>query len=149
MKIGILGLGSIGMRHAKNLMAMGRHISSAMIPSVERMQLFKQAGGEDAPEEMIYYDCDAVVIASPSECHWGQVLKCMDASKHIFVEKPIATEEVSNPGCIEGGLTCSGKVIMVGCNLPFSWLRDKSQGMANTRPHRQTIMGSIHLCSIF
>lgn len=42
-------------------------------------------------EEFFSSDIDAVYIASPNSCHFGQAMAAMDHGKHVLCEKPIAT----------------------------------------------------------
>ena len=82
MKIGVLGLGSIGMRHYNNLKDMG-HDVIGYDPLQQRDVKF--------PCE-IFERCDAVVSATPSINHCADIRAAVERGKHIFVEKPIATD---------------------------------------------------------
>lgn len=104
--IGIVGLGSIGMRHAKNLMDLGKFVVGCDI-HISRGEQLIELGGDyyQSPEKL--KDCDAIVIATPSEAH--QVMYDYFSKKPIFMEKPIATE-------LDDSLK---DVLMVGYNLHF------------------------------
>lgn len=100
MKIGVIGLGSIGMRHAKNLQAMG-HIVQGYDPIPERRSLFPGALGEDA-----------YVIASPTKDHHSHLANCyIKWNKPVFIEKPLSDHGV--------GPSLASSVKMVGYNLRF------------------------------
>ena len=80
MKVGIIGFGSIGRRHAHNLLELGHTIyvydpDDSMGRSVES-------------EQELIEKSDAVVIASPTTHHFAHLLMARD--KPVFVEKPIA-----------------------------------------------------------
>src|SRR6516164_10500249 len=83
MKIGILGYGSIGKRHAGNVQTLG-HKVNAYDP-------VGQIDGICTPERAKVIDwADAIIVASPSAHH---VIDFHDAAvegKHILVEKPFA-----------------------------------------------------------
>ena len=56
---------------------------------------------------------DAVVVATPAESHRAVAVACLDAGKHLFVEKPLATAR----GDAEAIITAAearGRVLMVG-----------------------------------
>ena len=80
MIVGIIGLGSIGIRHAKNLLAMGHEV------------VFYDPAKPDslADEAECISLADAVVIASPSIAHSKHVEMCAESGKPMLVEKPIS-----------------------------------------------------------
>jgi len=105
MQIGILGLGSIGMVHAKNLRAMGHDIYTHDIadPTSHGLELME--------------DAEAIVIATPSDQHTIDMY-CHFQSKHLFVEKPIGTSDQCAID-IKAMLAVSKKVIMVANNCRY------------------------------
>lgn len=107
--IGVIGLGSIGMRHAKNLHSMGHHVWGCDPDMQKRLDL----GFDYTASEIDHLlTADAIVIASPTHKHYEHIFACRD--KPFFVEKPIAHT-------ISDGLLLSRKVAecMVGYNLRF------------------------------
>lgn len=98
--IGVIGLGSIGMRHAKNLVAMG-HTVVGFDPNVASAN-----GIYIANEIDILTGCDAAVIASPTKLHANHIIDA--GGKPIFLEKPVADIPLA-------GLPSN--VLMVGYNL--------------------------------
>ena len=98
MKIGVIGLGSIGMRHALNLKALGHEVSG-YDPIKE---LRDQFPGHP-------YNADAYVFATPTSHHLGNFLDSALSYKPIFMEKPIANEWHPDLKCVD----------MVGYNLRF------------------------------
>ena len=116
--IGVIGLGSIGLRHAKNLLAMG-HAVHGFDPDQERMKLFFESGGHAGATDFSTI-LEALVIASPSEQHLSDLGKAVGAGKHIFIEKPIATGDANSVKHLVSWSTLeTGKVVMVGNNLRF------------------------------
>lgn len=87
MKIGVLGLGSIGFRHAKNLRDMGHEVVGydPAVPSLSAT----------TTREFVIDESDAVVIATPTEQHYDDLMDCLACfNKPVFVEKPlVATKE--------------------------------------------------------
>lgn len=84
MKIGVVGYGSIGKRHVANLRDLGHKpvIYDPVYPSEMRF------------ERTIYETCDAVIIATPTNCHWGAIRACAERGKHMLVEKPMANGDL-------------------------------------------------------
>lgn len=100
MKVGVLGLGSIGKRHCENLGALGHEVhryDPAQLPESYREETIKWA--------------DAVVIATPSDQHVSDMIDCEVAKKPFFVEKPISLKKSHMLGKV--------KPLMVGYNLRF------------------------------
>ncbi len=79
MKIGVIGLGSIGMRHARNLQSLGHKVIG--YDPIEELR--DQFPGEGLTEE-------AYVFATPTKHHYGNILDSALTYKPLFVEKPIA-----------------------------------------------------------
>lgn len=89
MKIGVIGLGSIGMRHARNLIAAG-HDVSGYDPNNVLASAFENLGATFVSSEDIYKRNEAIIVASPSHHHLHDALAAAGNSKHIFIEKPLA-----------------------------------------------------------
>ena len=98
--IGIIGMGSIGKRHAMNLRRLGHTIMSYdPDPKTDRTT--------DEVQEL-YEVSDAIVIASPTLTHVTYINE-IPSGKLLFVEKPIADRMIGD----------FSNVIMVGYNLRF------------------------------
>lgn len=94
MRAFVVGLGSIGRRHGRNLAGLGvdvvgfdpaadrRAAFAAEVPGAETREQFE--AGLDA-------GCDFAVIASPNSFHLEQAQACARAGQHLFIEKPVAT----------------------------------------------------------
>lgn len=105
MKIGIIGLGSIGSRHAKNLLSDKHEVVAydpklAPLPGIDKV-----------------WECDAIVIASPTPTHRSYLFEAIARKKHVFVEKPISVQP--NIGGMLQGAEEQGLIVFVGCNLRF------------------------------
>lgn len=110
MKIGIVGYGSIGQRHANNLRGMGHDVriyDPLVITKDFRLE-----------RDLYDSDVEAVVIATPSNCHEGPLRACIERGKHVLIEKPIST----SIGMLSDLLQAAdekGLVVMMGNNLRF------------------------------
>lgn len=90
MKLAVLGLGSIGLRHAGNLLALG-HGVAGYDPDPERRRLLAERGGDIAESrEAALARGEAAVIATPNGCHGEDLAACVDAGRPAMVEKPLA-----------------------------------------------------------
>lgn len=64
------------------------------VPGAEVVVVADPAGGEGVvPEEVLWQrdDVDALVIASPPDCHGAQAQRGLEKGWHVFVEKPLTT----------------------------------------------------------
>lgn len=70
---------------------------------------------------------DAVVIATPSDTHADLALLCLDAGKHVLVEKPLATDLVAASAVVARAET-KARTLAVGhvtlCHPILATLRD-------------------------
>ncbi|MDR2785735.1 MAG: inositol 2-dehydrogenase [Treponema sp.] len=96
VRIGSVGLGRLGLRHAENIASRIQNAELTAICDVDRAKLEQTADRLGvrhrftAFEDMIACkDIDAVVLVSPSALHTGQIKAALDAGKHVFSEKPL------------------------------------------------------------
>ncbi len=89
-RVAVLGLGSIGMRHARNLLELGASVTG-FDPEPARRNALREAGGEvverldDALE-----GAQGALVCSPSHWHLTHLEAAIGAGCHVFVEKPLA-----------------------------------------------------------
>jgi predicted dehydrogenase len=120
--IGVIGLGSIGMRHARNLCDMGHHVC-AYDPAVAGRLDGIIICGDPA---QVRNSCDAIVIATPSDQHVAEILQVPEHLP-VLVEKPIGV-------CRGDAISLSSLVqrraamIYVGNNLRFRGCVKKAKG---------------------
>lgn len=88
--VAVLGLGSIGMRHARNLMELGCRVSG-FDPDPARRAMLEGEGGTALDSRTAAFEAGvAVVIATPSAQHAADLAEAIDAGRHVFIEKPLA-----------------------------------------------------------
>jgi predicted dehydrogenase len=85
MRVAVLGLGSAGKRHAKNLNELGHDVIgfdplAASGPDVNRTETLEEA----------IDSAEAVVVASPNLLHADQAEAALGRGRHVLVEKPLA-----------------------------------------------------------
>ncbi|MDP6040699.1 MAG: Gfo/Idh/MocA family oxidoreductase [Candidatus Latescibacteria bacterium] len=98
-RICLLGCGTIGALHAKNLRWRSElyFCSRSRVSAHKFNTRFKGRGIFDDLDAVLESDVDAVVIASPPEHHKDQIIAVLQAGKAVLVEKPMCTsaEEVA------------------------------------------------------
>lgn len=93
-RIGIIGVGRMGEYHLRKILALA---------SVETVGFF-EANAQRAAKlstdygctaftsiEDLLFECDAVIIASPTELHFAHVHAALEQGVHVLVEKPMAS----------------------------------------------------------
>lgn len=108
MRIGVLGQGSIGRRHAHNLRSLGHEV----------LTHDPELGGDVGSEEDLLAGADAVVIASPTSEHARQARAAVQAGVPSLVEKPLAENAADAEGV--AALAIEREVVLgVAMNLRF------------------------------
>ncbi|MBD8554418.1 Gfo/Idh/MocA family oxidoreductase [Rhizobium sp. CFBP 8762] len=99
VRIGIVGLGRLGSRHAENLsdrVAGARLVAAASPVEQERATAQRAFPGiavyEDLPGLLAHEGLDAVWLVTPTSLHADQIITVLEAGKHVFCEKPLALE---------------------------------------------------------
>jgi predicted dehydrogenase len=124
MKALVVGAGSIGQRHARNLARLGHEVvavdvSPAALEAVRDVAVTTHGSLDEALATAASWDRPAAAfVCTYSNDHVTSALACARAGLHLFVEKPLA---LSMEGVDE--LTAEsdarGLVTMVGCNMRF------------------------------
>ncbi len=120
LRIGVVGCGHWGKNLVRNFAELGFLVAVADADA-ERTKDFAQQYkviGQDFEAMLADGSIDALVIASPAECHFSHVSAALKAGKHVFVEKPLALSME------QGQVLCDmaqslNKILMVGHLLQF------------------------------
>jgi len=96
----VVGSGSAGLRHARNLADLGCRIACTDPRDDRRKALAAELGATGVfahLEEALHgaSDLDAVVIASPTALHVDQASAALHAGLPVLLEKPVSTEAAS------------------------------------------------------
>lgn len=135
-KIGfaIIGCGHIGKRHAEMV---SRNPEAQLLALVDvkpadtlnighlRAPFFTSL--EELLQSEIAADIDVINIASPNGFHAQQALQCLDARKHVVIEKPIALSKADAEKVIFKALHMHKHVFAVMQNRyspPSEWIKD-------------------------
>lgn len=114
----VLGLGSIGMRHARNLIALGQEVRG-FDPAPERRAELISAGGIGFGTRAEALDgAVASIVASPNRFHLDDLAAVIDAGQHAFIEKPLA-HTASGVSSILDQAKATGLVVFAGFMLRY------------------------------
>ncbi|POY35791.1 oxidoreductase [Solitalea longa] len=131
VKFAVIGCGHIGKRHAE--MVTRNHESELVALIDVKPQDELGIKNYDVPffrniEEFLAegMNVDVINIASPNGFHAEHALKCLDARKHIVVEKPVALKKIDAEKVIYKALNVHKQVFAVMQNRyspPSEWIK--------------------------
>lgn len=118
MRFLVIGAGSIGQRHCRNLVALGQNVLAWDPDERPRRRAAAIAGVTVSPShaEALATRPDAVLVCTPPAHHVDLAREALAAGAHVFVEKPIAPESRAVPGLIDEAAR-RGLRLAVGFNL--------------------------------
>ncbi|OAJ57952.1 oxidoreductase [Paraburkholderia ginsengiterrae] len=99
LRMGIVGLGRLGKRHAGNLAY--RVPGAALVAACSPVEEERAWAREALPATRLYDDyadlladreVDAVWLVTPSSLHAQQIVDALHAGKHVFCEKPLSLD---------------------------------------------------------
>jgi len=118
----VVGAGSIGRRHLRNLSALGVVSLAASDPDPERLRVVADELGartfRDLDEALTSFAPELVFVCTPPTLHLEQALRAVDVGAHTFVEKPLVSE-AAGVGRLMSAIEARGAVTMTGCNMRF------------------------------
>jgi myo-inositol 2-dehydrogenase / D-chiro-inositol 1-dehydrogenase len=122
IKIGIIGAGYIGGVHA-SILVNDERVEIAAIHDVKTecaKRLARSSGARvvSTPDEVID-QCDAIFVTTPNTKHVDLAIAAIDAGKHVFCEKPLATNVTDATRVFEKAKQTRG-VFQVGHNRRFA-----------------------------
>ena len=99
LKVGIVGLGRLGQRHAVNLAQRvpNAEVVAACSPVPAELdwaasQLGITTGYADYDALLAHPGLDAVFLVTPTSLHADQIIAALRAGKHVFCEKPLSLD---------------------------------------------------------
>jgi predicted dehydrogenase len=127
--LAILGAGSIGLRHARNLQALGQTQLLLVEVDPARAETLRAQGFQVSLDESAAFapSIDAVLICSPTSAHFQHLAQAIDAGKPFFIEKPLSHTLEGLQALLEQA-TQKGLIGLVGFNMRFrdGYLRAKA-----------------------
>lgn len=134
----VIGHGSIGKRHARNLAQLGQQVG-VVEPDAGRRAEAADVAGSGAFDSLDAAwkagPWDAAIVASPTAAHVDDALACVRNGVHVLIEKPLAPT-FTRTTKLEREVRERGLVAMVGFNLRFHpalvearrWIRSGAVG---------------------
>ena len=117
MKLGVIGAGAIGKKHADAIRSAGDTIAHVVDVNTQAGNDFAREYGahfSESPEKLWNdHAVDAVVVAVPNFLHKAMAIAAMRAGKDVLVEKPLALNLVECEQ-IADVVTETGRVLQVG-----------------------------------
>jgi predicted dehydrogenase len=114
MRVAVLGLGSIGSRHARSLVALGHEVVGFDPRPASEGELWARAS---SPSEALA-GVEAAVVATPTAMHAEHAVLALERGLPVLVEKPITVDPLEADRVValaaQHGLTCG-----VAMNLRF------------------------------
>jgi myo-inositol 2-dehydrogenase/D-chiro-inositol 1-dehydrogenase len=150
IRVGVIGMGRIGLVHLEAI-AKAPGVTPVIIsnPTVSKAEAAAKQYNiprftENAMDVITDPEVDAVWICSPSQFHADQIKACAANNKHVFCEKPIATELTETVEAINA-CNSAGVKLMIGLQRRFDQNFMRVQQAVVKREVGKPIM--IKLCS--
>lgn len=121
MRVLVAGLGSIGRRHARNLLALGAEAVWGCDPDAGARDAVARDLGIEAVADLgsaLARRPDAVLVCTPTHRHLEAARSALAAGAHVFVEKPIAAS-LDGVAAFAAEARARGLIVLVGCNMRF------------------------------
>ena len=122
MDILVVGCGSIGERHIRNLIDISSHDIIAFDTSKERLNIIKESYNVETCDNIERcFECgiDAVIVCTPPSTHLQIAEQAIANGAHVFIEKPISDRLDNLDKLIEKAAN-NKKIISVGYCFRFS-----------------------------
>lgn len=115
MKVGIIGVGSIGKRHVSNLLMMGHDVFGI---DEKPDRHYEDIPVVDHEDDFWCYRPDAVFVCTPPASHHLWTKKAIVHGCHVFVEKPLAMNYLEAIDLVARA-SSADKILAVGYQLRF------------------------------
>jgi len=136
MRIIVLGCGSIGKRHIRNLLSIGAgeivvcDINEKKLEAVKKE--FSIKGFLDLDEALSKDKYDVAFICTPPSLHVDQAMQLLDHGMHCFIEKPLSNSLVGIDGLMDMA-EVNHKTVVIGYPLRFSPFLRKIKKLLDNR----------------
>lgn len=116
--LAVLGLGSIGLRHARNALALGATVTG-VDPDPARRSLASDAGVRlVADREAALAEASAAIVATPSVEHLDGLSACIGTVGRVLIEKPLTHDPQAAEPLLRRA-KAAGVTVFCGFNLRF------------------------------
>lgn len=121
LRVGVIGTGDMGSRHANNL---AHHVAAAEVAAIMDVDEGRAAAvAEACGGAAVFTDAsmlinnpsvDAVVIASPDKTHADLAVACIEAGKPVLCEKPLGIDIGDARRVLEAEVEHGARLVQVG-----------------------------------
>jgi len=120
MKVLVLGAGSIGQRHAKNLLGLGYEVIlyEPIWEAFKKVPHTCYSTLTDSYKSALNHGCDVAFVCSPPNFHVKQAIDCIKKGMHVFIEKPLSHNLAGITNLYRLAKE-KKRIIMVACNYRF------------------------------
>jgi len=120
MRVAMFGCGWIQDFHARGVQACGHEVAAVANHREESATAFAERHGiaritTDWQALAADPDIDAAVVATPNALHAPQAIACLEAGKHVLVEKPMATSVAECDAMIAAALASGASLMVAHC----------------------------------
>jgi len=123
MNILVIGCGSVGKRHLRNLLSMNAGRIFAYDIDTSKVELVQQELSVEAlsseNQALNVGDYDAAFICSPPSFHVNQALKLLEKGTHCLIEKPLSNT-LENLNTLVELVERTKMIVLIGHNFRFS-----------------------------
>ena len=153
IRVGVIGVGTMGGHHADNLG--GSHISGAVLQAVMdldgdlRAAVANRHGVDlqfDQTRDIVGHpDVDALLVAAPDSLHARLAIECLEAGKPVFLEKPLATTVPDAERVVELETGIGHRMIQVGFMREFDRAHVEVKAEVDSGVHgRRLLFRNVH-----
>jgi predicted dehydrogenase len=121
MRIAVLGCGSIGKRHLRNLLTEGKHELLPFDPNPDaraHVESLLKIKTHSSLESLWEANPHIALICAPPHRHLELALKAAEQGAHLFIEKPVA-DRLDGINQLQALVGSNKLITMVGCNMRF------------------------------
>ncbi len=124
MRLLLIGCGSIGVRHIRNLQSFSNVDNVEIIAYDVDPERANQVATEFGLETTVNLEQAfekkpvAVLICTPTHLHLDLAKRALAAGVHIFIEKPLSHSLLGVPEFVKQAQV-SNRIVLVGCNMRF------------------------------
>ncbi|GGD67222.1 Gfo/Idh/MocA family oxidoreductase [Caballeronia grimmiae] len=121
VRVGIVGLGRLGRRHAENL---AWHVPGArLVAACSPLPKEREWAKAHFPDTALHADYDALLadasvdavwLVTPTSLHATQIIAALEAGKHVFCEKPLSLDLAECDRVIEAHARHAHLRVMIG-----------------------------------
>lgn len=122
IRIAVIGCGSIGLRHLRNLLRNDQVEAAAMDADLNSVRYVRAMDSSirifSSFRELEAWKTDIVIVATPNHLHKEHALRAFGSGAHVLCEKPIACS-VADAKIMEAAAEKAGKILAVGLTERF------------------------------